>query len=217
MKQYNGFDDKKCSRCVVKNKISNQLALLKEKKRLTVSAYEEAMKEVSSKIARAEEKTLLGIEGSYSKDFFQTYFKGMNWQRRMPRAKIDEYNILLDMGYTFLFNFVDALLRLYGFDTYKGFYHKLFFQRKSLPCDIMEPFRCLIDRQLLKSFNLGQINEKDFDWENDRYYLKYENSQKYAEFFLSAIIARKEDIFNYVKSFYRYAMGAQKDFPYFTL
>ena len=62
------------------------------------------------------------------------------------------------------FNCMDSLLRLYGFDTYKGFYHKLFFQRKSLACDVMEPFRCVIDKQILKAFNLGQIDEKILRW-----------------------------------------------------
>ena len=52
----------------------------------------------------------------------------------------------MDIGYTYLFNFIDALLRLYGFDTYLGFYHKEFYQRKSLVCDVVEPFRCIIDK-----------------------------------------------------------------------
>jgi CRISPR-associated protein Cas1 len=63
-------------------------------------------------------------------------------------------------------------LRLYGFDVYKGFYHKLFFNRKSLASDIMEPFRCVIDKALLKAFNLKQINEKDFKIVDGRYVLE---------------------------------------------
>jgi len=81
---------------------------------------------------------------------------------RYPRTKIDKNNLLLDMGYTFLFHFIETLLCLYGFDLYEGFYHKRFYQRKSLVCDVQEPFRCIIDEALKKAYNLGRISEKDF-------------------------------------------------------
>ena len=71
----------------------------------------------------------------------------------------------MDIGYTQIFNFIDSILRLYGFDTYKGVYHKLFFARKSLACDIEEPFRSIIDKALLKAHNLNQINPDDFVFE----------------------------------------------------
>ena len=90
----------------------------------------------------------------------------------MPGVKPDATNLLLDMGYTFLFNFIDALLLLFGFDSYKGCYHKLFFQRKSLSCDVVEPFRCIIEKQILKSYHLKQINKDDFFIEQWKYALK---------------------------------------------
>lgn len=40
--------------------------------------------------------------------------------------KCDPLNTLMDIGYTYLFNFADAHLRLYGFDTYMGVYHQVF-------------------------------------------------------------------------------------------
>lgn len=72
----------------------------------------------------------------------------------MPRTRADIPNLLMDIGYTFIYNFVEANLNLYGFDIYKGFYHQLFFERKSLVCDLVEPFRCLIDKQIRKMYNL---------------------------------------------------------------
>jgi len=205
------------AKCVVKNKINNQLALLRMEKKAD-EAIEVAVKGAVAKTeATNDGQELLGIEGNMTKTFFRLYFSELGWQRRMPRTKFDPYNVLLDIGYTFLFNYVDALLRLHGFDTYKGFYHKLFFQRKSLTCDIVEPFRCIIDRQLLKSFNLKQISEKDFKIMSGRYVLEYSKSQKYAEIFLGAITDRKEEIFSYVKDFYRHIMNKERkhvDFSY---
>ena len=96
----------------------------------------------------------------------------MDWIGRYPRTKIDKNNLLLDMGYTFLFHFLKALLLLYGFDIYEGFYHRRFYQRKSLVCDIEEPFRAIIDEAMRKSFNLGQIKDSDFGFANGQYFLK---------------------------------------------
>jgi len=70
---------------------------------------------------------------------------------------------------------------------------------------------------LLKSFNLKQISEKDFKIMSGRYVLEYSKSQKYAEIFLGAITDRKEEIFSYVKDFYRHIMNKERkhvDFSY---
>lgn len=210
MKQYEGKGDFLMAKNVVKNKLFNQVKLLKQDKNLG--------EEISEKIEKVrDEKELLGIEGNYTKNFFNSYFEGLEWKRRIPRAKFDEYNLLLDIGYNFLFNYVDSLLRLYGFDVYKGFYHKLFFKRKSLSCDIMEPFRCIIDRQLVKSFNLKQIDKKDFKFSNGHLFLDYEKSQKYADIFLNGILKHKEEIFNYIYGFYRFMMDDGRDFPFFEI
>lgn len=217
-KQYNFLDDFNLAKYTVKNKISNQLVLLKDSKKIESADIKKMQSDLNEKIDVAkDDKELLGLEGSSTKNFFQVYFKEIDWYKRMPRTKVDHYNVLLDMGYTFLFNYIDSLLRLYGFDTYKGFYHKLFFQRKSLTCDIVEPFRCIIDRQLLKSFRLKQIDEKDFEYSGGRYLLKYDKSQKYSGIFLDSILSHKEQIFLYVKDFYRFMMEKEIEYPIFKI
>lgn len=216
--QYNLSNELELAKHIVKNKILNQLILLRSSGKIGSDDYKKAEFELTEKAAAVgDQKELLGIEGSTTKNFFQLYFSEIDWYKRMPRTKVDHYNILMDMGYTFLFNYIDSLLRLYGFDTYKGFYHKLFFQRKSLTCDIVEPFRCVIDRQLLKSCRLKQIDQEDFEYSNGRYFLRYEKSQKYANIFLEAIIERREDMFLYVKDFYRCVMRKGKDYPFFKV
>ncbi len=213
-KQYKFDKEFEIAKILVLNKISNQIHLLKEQNKF-IDENAKTM-EVKRKIENAkDEKELLGIEGNYSKDFFSEYFKMMSWIRRMPRTKFDINNVLLDIGYTFLFNFMDSLLRLYGFDVYKGFYHKLFFQRKSLACDVMEPFRCLIDRQLLKAHNLGQINKRDFKYENGKYALDFDSQRKYVKFFLEALMKNKEAMFNYTRDFYRFFVVEGREFPVF--
>lgn len=221
MKQYDLKNELFLSKQIVKNKITNQLFLLKNSKKISSEDYKESKQKLFDKIDEAKDNNqLLGIEGNTAKYFFNFYFKDLGWYRRMPRAKIDHYNILLDIGYTFIFNYVDSLLRIYGFDTYKGFYHQLFFQRKSLSCDLVEPFRCIIDKQLLKSYNLNQINKDDFKYSNGRYLLKYSESRGYAKIFLEAIMNNKEEIFCYIRDFYRFILNDKnnaEDFPIFKI
>jgi len=215
--QKTGQEELDMARKLVANKIQNQCALLKERD-MKKGLFKE-QKTYMKKAASAESRdSLRGIEGSASRAFFQEYFKDMKWHRRAPRSKEDIPNVLLDIGYTMLFNCVESLLRLHGFDTYKGFYHTLFFQRKSLACDIMEPMRPIIDRELLKMHNLKRINKKDFKINGNRYLLPYQNSKKYAEIFLQAIMDRKEDIYGYVHDYYRYAIrGDEEAFPSFQI
>jgi CRISPR-associated protein Cas1 len=190
---------------LVKEKVLNQLRLLSSADKL--EDYKNRKSLLIKKIDQAKDgKTLLGIEGAMSKEFFSVYFEPINWYRREPRTKIDPANLLLDMGYTFLFNYIDCLLRLYGFDVYKGFYHKFFFKRKSLSCDLMEPFRPLIDRAVMKIYNLKIYHEKDFKVENGRFVLSWKKSRKYSQLFLREITKYKLEIFKYVLNFYKFMM-----------
>ena len=218
-KQYSWTDTLPMARMLMHNKVENQQKLLKDlrKKETKTKQAISVMTGFLEKIDRAQdEKELMGYEGGASKEFFQAYFADIGWRVRLPRTKYDMTNTLMDIGYTYLFNFTDALLRLYGFDTYLGFYHKEFYQRKSLACDVMEPMRCLVDRQIRKGYNLSQINEKDFTTKNKQYDLRYKKSSAYTKMFAEAIMERKKDIFTYIRSFY---MSVMKEEPisFFTL
>jgi CRISPR-associated protein Cas1 len=206
------------AKILVAGKIKNQIMLFEEKGGHGKNVLVKIKKLVRSVEESENSKELLGVEGNASKIFFKEYFKDFDWVRRTPRTRQDITNFLMDIGYTILFNFIDSLLNLYGFDTYKGIYHKLFFQRKSLSCDLVEPFRCVIDRQIRKSFNLKQIDKKDFEVINGKYELSWKNSQKYSEIFMNAIMERKEDIYMFVQGFYRHFMDSQKyQFPEFKI
>lgn len=213
-KQYatNEKDNLISAQKLVCNKIKNQISLLKALKLETqaLSDLEQKIKETSSF------NDLLGIEGAASKVFFKNYFSKIGWYRRLPQAKVDITNLLMDIGYTFLFNFVDGMVGIYGLDSYVGFYHKLFFQRKSLSCDLMEPFRCIIDKQILKSYNLEQINEKDFKVVRGNYRMDMKGRDKYLEIFATAIMNNKESIFRYVRDYYYHIMNGA-DFPIFKI
>lgn len=205
------------AKMIVVNKINNQYSLLKKLRRKPDKNF---YQNIISQIENVKNhNSLLGLEGSFSSYYFKNLFKKYGWLRRAPRTKEDIPNFMLDIGYTFLFNYVDSLLNLFGFDTYKGFYHKLFFNRKSLSCDIVEPFRSIVDNQLIRSYGLKQIDEKDFKYKNGQFsFKKYENQKKYSYIWFDLIMKYKEQIYNYILDYYRYTLDPIKySKPYFEI
>jgi len=221
-KQYHQTDDEQLimAKKLVTNKIKNQTNVITSGADLeTKIIWQKKIKTSLDQIdAVTNCKVLLGIEGNYSKEYFGKQFANIDWRRRAPRTKEDINNLLLDIGYTLLFNLTDSLLRLHGFDTYKGFYHTLFFQRRSLACDVMEPLRPIIDRKIVKMFNLKQISTKDFIVENGAFVLPFEFYPKYVGNFLQSLMDEKEEIFAYIHGFYQHMMNPVKyPFPNFNL
>lgn len=143
--------------------------------------------------------------------------KNQNWKGRHPRMMSDVLNVTLDIGYSILFNFMESFIRMFGFDLYVGVYHRLWFKRKSLVCDLMEPFRCIIDHAVLLAFNRKQFSEKDFTLIKQEYHLKYEKCADYYKVFYDELISRKMDIFKFVQQYYRCFMGCKsvKEYPIF--
>lgn len=204
-RQYN-YQSLDLAKFIVRNKISSQLSLLKSLRHKTeqIKASIQKLKDYLSSISDADSLPyLLGIEGNCAKIYFKSYFDFENWQGRKPRIKCDYINATLDIGYTILFNFIEALLDIYGFDVYCGVLHKEFYMRKSLVCDLMEPFRPLIDFQVKKSINLGEFKEKDFNLVNNKYLLKWECNSKYIQRFLEILLSEKVAMFSFVQSYYR--------------
>jgi len=192
---------------IVANKIGSQLSMLKSIRQKT-KVIEDAVENIKTySICLPDEKLnlqdLLGIEGIVSRIYFNAVFGDYGWTARRPRVKHDRTNCLLDIGYTLLFNIIEALLNIYGFDLYQGVYHRQFYQRKSLVCDLVEPFRPIIDFRIRKAYNLGQINEEDFDIVQRQYFLYGKKSKPYIGWLLEELLSYKKDIFLYIRSYYR--------------
>ena len=142
-----------------------------------------------------DDKTLLGLEGSAARVYFPQIFDIVNWKVRKPRIKCDYINSTLDIGYNLLFNMIDSLLQVYGFDVYCGIYHKEFYMRKSLACDMVEPLRPIIDMEVRKAINLKQCKQDDFELIQGQYCLNYKKSPAYVSFLMEAILEQKDNIF----------------------
>jgi CRISP-associated protein Cas1 len=218
---YNGLE---VAKNLVLNKISQQIYTLEKIRNktdslqnsiLSLNSYKEKLNQLES----YELNDILGLEGISSKIYFSEVFADINWTGRKPRVKHDITNCLLDIGYTLLFNFIEALLNLYGFDVYKGVYHQEFYQRKSLVCDLVEPFRTLIDYRIRKAYALGQIKNDDFCVIQGQYKLKTGKSTEYSQWLLQELLDYKQEIFLYIQSYYRAFIRSKPfdEYPVFKL
>lgn len=210
------------ARILVSNKITNHELLLRKTRKhdaLTLSAIEDCKQLYTQALNSYEYAELMGIEGRAAKAFFVAYFQDLEWKGRHPRIKGDYINAILDIGYTYLFNFIECFVRMFGFDLYVGVYHRLWFKRKSLICDLMEPFRCIVDRTVRTAINRKQFSEMDFNVYKREYRLKPEMNKEYSKVFFDALVPYKNDIFKYVQQYYRCFMNHLKpdQYPQFTI
>lgn len=209
-------------RKIEQNKIRNQAQTLRNirKKNDNIKEGISMLDEMAQALdAPLDYLEIMGIEGNAARVYFPRIFDNVRWNGRKPRIKNDYINVTLDIGYTMLFNIIDAMLQVYGFDTYYGVFHKCFYMRKSLVCDIMEPMRPIIDYEVRKAINLGQCKVEDFEEYNQRWCLKYKSNPVYIQFLMNAILEYKDDIFLYVQRYYRYFMKMKsvEDIPFFLL
>lgn len=203
------YTENDIGRKIEQNKIKNQSQILKNirgKNQIMKEGIELLDKMVVQLEQPLEYLEVMGIEGNATRVYFSRVFDNVDWKGRKPRIKNDYVNVTLDIGYTMLFNIVDAILQVYGFDTYYGVFHKCFYMRKSLVCDLMEPIRPVVDYQVRKSINLGQCKENDFEVINNRWCLKYKCNPQYIQFLMNAILEYKDDIFLYIQQYYRFFM-----------
>ena len=218
-KQYN-YDEIDIAKLIVKNKIYSQQKTVnvirsKSEIQLEFLKYSTQYLQMIDNCTNIQE--IMGFEGMTSKLYFRCYFDNILWHGRRPRIKQDYVNSTLDIGYTILFNFLEALLLSHGFDVYVGVLHRQFYMRKSLVCDIIEPFRVIIDKAIKKGVNLNQIKEEDFKVVNYQYRLRYEKNSKYIRLFMEEILKEKQEIFKYVQEYYRAFMKEKniKDYPFY--
>lgn len=205
-KQYE-YKESEVAQFIVWNKVYNQRKALNTFRKKSI-ANKEAIEKLdvyldNLKKEKYDEKSLLGIEGSASRVYFPQMFDNVNWKGRKPRIKSDYVNATLDIGYNLLFNLVDSLLQVYGFDVYCGVYHKEFYMRKSLACDLMEPMRAIIDLEVRKAINLGQCKKEDFQVYQNQYSLNYKKSPEYIAFLMEALLQYKDSIFIFIQKYYR--------------
>ena len=178
---------------IVKNKIMNQALLLKKTKS---SKY----KLVLSYIDEVVDGDKTNREGHAAKVYFNALF-GNDFVRNSD----DHINAALNYGYAILLSTINKEIINNGYLTQLGIHHKNEFNEFNLTCDLMEPFRIVIDnfvyynqeRKLNTEYKMDIVNILNgiFKYQGKRYTLKdiikmfvkntlesVNNSENYKEF-----------------------------------
>lgn len=205
-KQYTTTREDEIAKQIIIQKVENQQYMLKK---IRNKDAENAIRILGTSlkylaINKLKGKEIMGVEGTCAKAYFNRIFRECDWKGRQPRLKRDKINVLLDIAYTILFNFIEAILNIYGFDIYKGNLHKVFWQRKSLVCDIIEPFRPIVDYKIRKMINLKQIDSYYFEKKQDQFFIYFEDSRKFLKEILGEILRYKMHIFRFIRDYYRW-------------
>lgn len=213
-KQYETQKSNEIAKAIIINKIRNQRDILKKLRDTTIADGIINLDIQIDKLVRTnpDNYEIMGVEGISAKVYFNRLFKNLEWNGRQPRVKRDKINLLMDIGYTVLFNYIEAILNIYGF---KGNLHKEFYKRKSLVCDIIEPFRPIVDYKIRKCMNVKQLDNYKYTIDNGQYHIDWKDGTHFMLLILEAINEYKVKIFRYIQQYYRWVMKDKeiKDFP----
>lgn len=155
---------------IIKNKIINQALMLNkiksDKYELLLSYIEDVL---------SADKT--NREGHAAKVYFNELFG-----KDFVRNELDEINAALNYGYAILLSTINKEVISNGYLTQLGIHHKNEFNEFNLSCDLMEPFRIIIDnfvyynqnRELNTEYKLDIINifNNRYSYEGKNYVLK---------------------------------------------
>ncbi len=160
------------ARDVVRGKLVNQRALLqrlaRERADAALTAAVVALGRLVARIDQpADLDALRGAEGQAAALHYRALAKAvahpdMAFERRSRRPPRDPFNACLSFGYVLLGNRVESALRRAGLDPALGALHPPDDRRPSLALDVLEPFRPLVDRLVLRLVNRRQLQPADF-------------------------------------------------------
>lgn len=175
---------------IIRNKILNQTTLLKKikcnKYRMLLDYVDEI--EIGDKTNR---------EGHAAKVYFNLLF-GSNFIRHND----DNINSALNYGYAILLSTINKEVIANGYLTQLGINHKNEFNQFNLSCDLMEPFRVIIDnfvyfnkeRELDTNYRMDIVNifNQPYKFQNKSYSLK-----DVIKFYVKKTLDSVENIENY--------------------
>lgn len=164
---------------IVKNKITNQALLLNKIKSKNYNLILSYVNEV-----KIGDKT--NREGHAAKVYFNSLFG-----KKFIRNDDDKINAALNYGYAVLLSSINKEVINNGYLTQLGIHHKNEFNDFNLSCDLMEPFRIIIDSFVY----YNQLREFNFEYKLDIVNL-FNNKYKYQ----NKMYTLKDIIKMYVKN-----------------
>ena len=125
-----------------------------------------ALKKFEDLPIEACRKSLLGIEGTIARDYWQGIALGLPqeyaFEKRSRRPAQDGFNATLNYLYGMLYTIVEGGLFAVGLDPHIGIFHADEYNKPTLSFDLIEPFRPWVDRLLLEECFEGSLLDSYF-------------------------------------------------------
>ena len=110
---------------------------------------------------------LMGLEGAASAVYFSLLgklpTKAFRFSARSQRPARDPVNACLNYAYGVLYGHVERACVIAGLDPHVGLVHTDGYNKPSLVFDLIEPFRVIADRTVLKLFTGRRFKQADFE------------------------------------------------------
>lgn len=155
---------------IVVNKITNQSLLLNK-------IHSDNYNLLLSYVDEVETGDKTNREGHAAKVYFNSLY-GMGFTRH----DADQINAALNYGYSILLSTINKEVKINGYLTQLGIHHKNEFNQFNLSCDLMEPFRVIVDnfvyynksRKLDTDYKYDLVNllNSYFNYSGKKYILK---------------------------------------------
>lgn len=177
IKQYKGLEKRlPIAKYLIKEKIKRHIYQLScSEIYLNLQPYLEQIEEA------ANIDILLGIEGSFAREYFKYYFTLISSKyhknKRTKRPPLDPANALLSYFYFLIYNIITTKLLSFGFDPSISYLHTPFRDHNALSSDIMELFRDQINQFVVLILQEKIVSINDFQ-KKSGVYLNYEGKKK---------------------------------------
>ena len=146
---------------IVIEKIKNQRLLLEK---YNIDSY--VLKEFENGVEKGD---ITNREGHAAKVYFNRIFGD-----GFTRTSESEYNAYLNYGYSIILSQFNRAIASKGYLTQIGIHHKNDFNPFNLACDLMEPFRPIVD-DLAHNVNMSNFKDKMIDLLNINVFISNQN------------------------------------------
>ncbi|MEJ5230236.1 MAG: CRISPR-associated endonuclease Cas1 [Pseudothermotoga sp.] len=183
LKQYERAKDEsfklRMAKSIVVGKLNNYYDFLiskaKNLPRGRLSGETAAIRKVIEKVPETNSvDQVMGLEGIGSKYYFQGFAKlfladEFKFEQRIAHPPKDPVNAMLSLGYSLLYNEIEAAINAVGLDPYLGNLHTIDISKKSLLFDLTEEFRSfVVDAFVLSLINRNEIKPSDFEEKEEK-------------------------------------------------
>lgn len=127
--------------------------ITKQKEFLGMLGYDIESSMLQGYLQEIQHNDITNREGHSAKVYFNAIW-GLDFSRRTEGY----VNSALNYGYAILLSCFNRIITAKGYLTQLGIWHKNEFNEFNLSCDLMEPFRILIDKKVY----LLELNDKDY-------------------------------------------------------